>query len=127
MKTKIALSTVFLVSVLSVTTLFAAAGDVIVRDVNLGQCKSYTDGCNTCSVGEDGVAACTMMQCVWAGIPKCLDSASGSDDTQLTNLDNSGTTVSTTGTSQTTDLNNGFKLQTFSSCDAMDTVMSDFI
>ncbi len=114
-------------SVLSVTTLFAAAGDVIVRDVNLGQCKSYTDGCNTCSVGEDGVAACTMMQCVWAGIPKCLDSASGSDDTQLTNLDNSGTTVSTTGTSQTTDLNNGFKLQTFSSCDAMDTVMSDFI
>lgn len=47
------------------TTTFAATGDVIIRGVNLGQCKNYSDGCNTCSTGENGTAACTMMACVW--------------------------------------------------------------
>ena len=100
----------------------AASGDIIIRDVNLGQCTHYSDGCNTCTVGSGGTTACTQMACVWAGIPKCLDSATGStDDTQLINLENSGATAATT------DLKSGFKLQKFSSCEDLDTVMSGFI
>jgi len=96
------------------TTSFAA--DVIIRGVNLGECKSYSDGCNTCSVGDNGVAACTMMQCVWEGIPKCLDTTSA-DDTQLTDLEDKNTQV----------LSNDFKLKTFSSCDNMESVIKKFI
>lgn len=29
------------------------AADTIVNGVNLGSCKSYSDGCNTCNVGAD--------------------------------------------------------------------------
>ncbi len=50
-------------AVFSVTASVSAAQDVVVNGVNLGQCTNYTDGCNNCSVGADGQAACTMRYC----------------------------------------------------------------
>ncbi len=35
---------------LAATISTVSAADVVVGGVNLGQCKSYNDGCNTCSV-----------------------------------------------------------------------------
>jgi len=62
-----------------------------------------------------------MMMCVWEGIPKCLDNDTGSTDDQLVNLENSGSVAATK------DLQANFKLKKFSSCEDLDTVMSDFI
>jgi hypothetical protein len=82
MKTTIHLR--FLMSLLMLSApIYTFASDVIVRGVNLGECTSYSDGCNTCTHSENG-DACTMMACVWVGTPKCLD-ATGSnlEDTQI--------------------------------------------
>jgi len=57
--------------------LFPDAGWVCeVKKVNeeLKQCKTYYDGCNTCSVNEDGsLWACTLMFCQEKQTPKCLE------------------------------------------------------
>lgn len=45
---------------------------------NLGQCKSYYDGCNNCSVGANGQSVCTKRACIQQDTPKCLD-----EDTSL--------------------------------------------
>lgn len=97
------------------------AADVVVNGVNLGSCKNYTDGCNDCSVGDNGVAACTKRMCIQAGTPKCLDVAASTDDTQLTDIDKTkqDTAVKT--------LQTDFKLKTFNSCDNMESVMKNFI
>lgn len=86
--------------------------------VNLGACKSYTDGCNNCSVGDNGVAACTMRMCIQAGTPKCLDTK---EDTQLTDIEKAK--ENTAAKTLTAD----FKLKTFNSCDNMESVMKNFI
>jgi hypothetical protein len=98
------------------------AADVIINGVNLGSCTNYSDGCNTCSVGTNGVAACTQMMCVWAGVPKCLDTtATGITDAQLTDIEkNKQDTAAKT-------LNTDFKLKKFNSCDNMESVMKNFI
>lgn len=98
-----------------------SAADTIVNGVNLGQCTNYSDGCNTCSVGSSGIAACTMMACIQAGTPKCLDTASGATDTQLTDIEKSKQDAA--AKTLTTD----FKLKTFNSCDNMEGVMKNFI
>lgn len=96
------------------------AADVIVRDVNLGSCTTYTDGCNTHAI-KDGVdSQTTEFVCVWAGTPKCLDTASGTD-TQLTDMEKNKQDAA--AKTLTTD----FKLQTFNSCDNMESVMKNFI
>lgn len=41
--------------------------------IDLSTCKHYFDGCNTCSVGDNGQTACTLMYCETPGQPKCLD------------------------------------------------------
>jgi hypothetical protein len=89
-----------------------SAADVVVNGVNLGNCSTYSDGCNTCSVGKDGQAACTMRYCIQAGTPKCLD-----EDTSLEDLENSGSTATAPN----------FQLKTFGSCSQMEDVLSDFI
>lgn len=93
------------------------------NNVNLGSCKSYSDGCNTCSVGDNGLTACTQMYCFQAGTPKCLDVPviGTGTDTQLTDLEKAkqNTTTKT--------LSTDFKLKTFNSCDNMESVMKNFI
>lgn len=89
------------------------ATDVIVNGVNLGSCKTYSDGCNTCSIGDDGLAACTMRYCIQAGTPKCLDTV----DTQIVDIQD------TSAKTLTAD----FKLKKFNSCDNMESVMKNFI
>lgn len=96
----------------TVSTVFAA--DVVVNGVNLGQCKSYHDGCNTCSVGSDGQAACTMMYCMNPGTPKCLD-----EDTSLEDLEKTATGTAAKAPE--------FSVKSFSSCSNMEDVLSDFI
>ncbi len=93
----------------------------MVNGVNLGQCKNYTDGCNNCSMGDNGVAACTMRMCIQEGIPKCLDVASSADDTQL--IDTDKTKQDANAKTLTAD----FKLKKFNSCDAMESIMKNFI
>ena len=105
--------------VFGVITSQVQAADVIVRDVNLGSCTQYTDGCNTCSIGENGVAVCTQMYCIQAGTPKCLDVVN--TDTQLTDIEK--TQQDAAAKTLTTD----FKLKTFNSCDNMESVMKTFI
>lgn len=36
-------------------------------------CISYFDGCNSCSVDQEGRTACTLMACEALGEPKCLE------------------------------------------------------
>lgn len=98
----------------SVTASVSAAEDVVVNGVNLGQCTNYTDGCNNCSVGADGQAACTMRYCFAAGTPKCLD-----EDTSLEDLENSGSTSTAKAPE--------FSVKSFSSCSNMEDVLSKFI
>lgn len=88
------------------------APDVVVNGVNLGQCKNYIDGCNNCSITENGQAACTMRACFAAGTPKCLD-----EDTSLIDLENSGSTAKAPE----------FSVKSFSSCTNMEDVLSKFI
>lgn len=98
------------------------AADTVVNGVNLGSCQNYSDGCNTCNVGDNGVAACTEMYCIQAGTPKCLDVATSSGtDIQLTDIEKNKQDAS--AKTLTTD----FKLKTFNSCDNMENVMKDFI
>lgn len=55
-------------------------GGVAVGDIPEG-CVSWFDGCNNCSVGEDGVQmACTMMYCETPVEPYCLKYEDGSSD-----------------------------------------------
>lgn len=98
----------------SVAASVSAAEDVVVNGVNLGQCTNYTDGCNNCSVGADGQAACTMRYCFAAGTPKCLD-----DDTSLEDLENSGSTSTAKAPE--------FSVKSFASCTNMEDVLSKFI
>lgn len=98
----------------SVAASVSAAENVVVNGVNLGQCTNYTDGCNNCSVGADGQAACTMRYCFAAGTPKCLD-----DDTSLEDLENSGSTSTAKAPE--------FSVKSFSSCSNMEDVLSKFI
>ncbi len=99
-----------------------SAADVVVNGVNLGMCKSYTDGCNTCSVGDNGAAACTMMACIQAGTPKCLDPVTSTGtDTQLTDIEN-GKQDAAAKT-----LTADFKLKTFNSCENLEGVMKNFV
>lgn len=91
-----------------------SAADIVVNGVNLGQCKSYNDGCNTCSVGPNGQAACTMMYCEKPGTPKCLD-----EDTSLEDLEKTATGTATKAPE--------FSVKSFSSCSNMEDVLSDFI
>ena len=90
------------------------ASDVVVNGVNLGACKNYSDGCNTCSVGDNGVAACTMRYCIQAGTPKCLD-----EDTSLDDLENTDPATAPKAPD--------FSVKTFSSCSNMEDVLSNFI
>jgi len=84
------------------------AAGLMVNGVDLGSCKSYFDGCNTCSVMENGQSVCTKMACFAAGTPKCLDTPATSEtDTQLTDMENSKSVK---------DLTTDFKLKTFNSC-----------
>lgn len=40
--------------------------------IDLTECSQYSDGCNTCAVGEYwGISSCTERQCFWEWIPKC--------------------------------------------------------
>lgn len=81
------------------------AADVIVRNVNLGACTTYSDGCNT-HVIKDGVTSQTTHNtCIWEGIPQCLDSTDPTARTLATD----------------------FRLKKFSSCDNMESVMKGFI
>lgn len=89
---------------------------LVINGVNLGSCKNYSDGCNTCNIGTNGLAACTMRYCIQAGTPKCLDT-----DTQLTDIEK--TQQDTVTKTLTTD----FKLKTFNSCANMESVMKNFI
>ncbi len=96
---------------------------LVVGGVDLGTCERYYDGCNTCSVGSDGAAACTMMACVQSGTPKCLDSE---DDTSLEDLEDPAETG--TGTATANDVSApDFSLKTFSSCSDMEDTLSGFI
>lgn len=97
------------------------AADVIVNGVNLGSCKTYSDGCNTCSVGDNGVAACTQRYCIQAGTPKCLDTATGSEDTQLSDIEKNKQDAA--AKTLTTD----FRLKKFNSCDDLESTMKSFI
>lgn len=117
---KIILSGVAGVFLLVASLVSAASGDIVVNGVNLGQCKTYSDGCNTCSVGDNGAAACTMRACFAAGTPKCLDTVTttGSTDTSLTDLENN---------KNLPELKTDFRLQKFSSCTNMEDVMRKFI
>lgn len=90
----------------------ATSTGLIIRGVDLGSCKNYSDGCNDCYIGANGQAACTMRACVWEGIPKCLD------DTDKQILDKQ---------TPVKDLATDFKLKTFSSCTQMEDVMKNFI
>lgn len=62
-----------------------------------------------------------MRQCIQAGTPKCLDSDSSKEDTQLQDMEKNkqDALVKTLSTS--------FKPQTFNSCDNMESVMKTFI
>lgn len=97
------------------------ADDVIVNGVNLGSCKTYTDGCNNCSISENGVAACTMRMCIQAGTPKCLDTTATGTDTQLSDIEKNKQDAGAKT------LATDFKLRSFSSCDNMESVMKGFI
>lgn len=99
---------------IAATVSTVSAADVVVNGVNLGQCKSYNDGCNTCSVGSDGQAACTMMYCMNPGTPKCLD-----EDVSLEDLEKSATGTAAKAPE--------FSVKSFSSCSNMEDVLSDFI
>ena len=96
----------------------AHAADVIVNGVNLGSCKTYTDGCNNCSIGDNEVAVCTKRMCIQAGTPKCLDIK---DDTQLTDIEKAKQDANAKT------LTADFKLKKFNSCDNMESVMKGFI
>lgn len=55
-------------------------GDVVSADIPEG-CVSWFDGCNNCSVGEEGTPmACTMMFCETPAEPYCLQYEDGSSD-----------------------------------------------
>ena len=41
-------------------------------DVDLQSCSSYFDGCNTCSVEDGELGACTLMFCESMQAPRCL-------------------------------------------------------
>ena len=41
-------------------------------------CASWYDGCNTCSVRDGSLDACTEMYCETPEEPKCLDGVDGS-------------------------------------------------
>lgn len=41
-------------------------------DVDLKTCSSYFDGCNTCSVKDGELDACTLMYCESPQAPRCL-------------------------------------------------------
>lgn len=94
----------------------ASGSGLIVNGVNLGSCKNYSDGCNTCSIGADGVAACTLRYCIQAGTPKCLDT-----DTQLTDIEKAKQNAAAKT------LSTDFKLKKFNSCDDMENVMKKFV
>ncbi|MDD5377130.1 MAG: beta-propeller domain-containing protein [Candidatus Gracilibacteria bacterium] len=81
------------------------AADVIVRNVNLGSCTTYSDGCNTHTVNGGIDTQTTHNTCIWEGIPQCLDSVNPAAKT----------------------LTADFKLKTFNSCDNMESVMKNFI
>lgn len=49
-------------------SVWVQAGELI----ELNKCSSYYDGCNTCSVVDGKIGACTEMACFQKGIPKCL-------------------------------------------------------
>lgn len=98
----------------------ASSTGLIVNGVNLGSCKSYSDGCNTCSVGANGASACTQRYCIQAGTPKCLDTAS-TDDTQLTDMEKAQ--QDDVAKTLTTD----FRLKKFNSCDDLESTMKNFI
>jgi len=91
------------------------ASDVIIRGTNLGSCTHYSDGCNECSVGTNGQAACTKRACFWEGIPSCLDATGATLDTQIVDLNTKN------------ELKTDFKLQTFSSCENMESKLRTFI
>lgn len=93
------------VILLAVSISEVQAADVIVRNVNLGECTTYSDGCNTHTVKNGVDTQTTNNTCVWEGIPQCLD---GTDSAAKT-------------------LTTDFKLKKFSSCDDMETVMKQFI
>lgn len=73
------LASVFFFSFFSVVAVFSwwdVYADVIdteYQGVDLMMCESYFDGCNTCTVNEDGTLwACTEMACTTMQEPKCL-------------------------------------------------------
>ncbi|OQB42669.1 MAG: hypothetical protein BWY04_00107 [candidate division CPR1 bacterium ADurb.Bin160] len=40
--------------------------------MDLTDCVSYFDGCNTCTVENGRPSACTLMYCATPSEPKCL-------------------------------------------------------
>ena len=49
--------------------------EYITTGVDLTHCLSYYDGCNTCSVVDGRVSACTLMYCENPGKAKCIEYA----------------------------------------------------
>jgi len=43
------------------------------QELDMGDCKVYFDGCNTCRVMENDEVACTRMFCEEYDEPRCLD------------------------------------------------------
>lgn len=43
--------------------------------IDLTNCVSYFDGCNTCTVKDGELEACTLMYCETPAEPKCLEYA----------------------------------------------------
>ena len=89
--------------------------------MNLGSCQNYSDGCNDHTITNGVDTQTTKNQCIWAGTPKCLDTATGSTDTQLTDLDAQNKAASVKA------LATDFRLKTFSSCGDMETTLKNFI
>lgn len=98
----------------------AQAADVIIRGTNLGSCTTYSDGCNDHTIKNGVDTQTTDVQCLWQGVPKCLDTVK-TDDTQIVDLEKNKqeTEVKT--------LSSDFKLKSFNSCDNMEGVMKSFI
>jgi hypothetical protein len=58
---------------ISVASIFLFTASVQAAElINLNTCSSYYDGCNTCSVENGKIGACTEMYCMEKQAPKCL-------------------------------------------------------
>ena len=47
--------------------------NTISKSIDLSVCNSYFDGCNTCTITDGKIAACTRKYCETPVEPRCLD------------------------------------------------------